>query len=273
MKGELRNTTLKPRSVGAKVKICLVGERRVGKSSLVRRYLLDEFGDEYLATFGMKVYKKLVYVNQPGTTNKVPVTMVLWDIMGDQTYGDSLREIYLHGASGVMAVADVTEPRTVSPLNNWVAPSLQFLGDVPVQIVLNKWDAGESEFAVNTGRWVARKNLATCYLASASRGDNVELAFTELAQRILAQATLKSRRLSEDRMLGALVGSIGKRRSLTEISADLGEPLFVVEPLVRSLVRSGHLTLEDVEVTKFGSPVMIFSATGKLLTQQAIAAV
>ena len=176
-----------------------------------------------------------------------------------------MRDIYLHGAGGIMAVADVNEPRTVSPLNNWLNPALQILGDVPVQIILNKRDAGESEFAVNTGRWVAKKSLATCYLTSASRRDNLELAFCELAQRILAQATLKSRKLSEDRMMGALVNSIGKKRTLDQISADIGESPLVVEPRLRSLVRSGHLTLEDVELTKEGRPIMRYRATGKLL--------
>ena len=256
-----------PRQPGVKAKICLVGERRVGKSSLVRRYVLDEFGDGYFATIGMKVYKKLIFIKQPISGFTVPVTLTVWDIMGDASYRESMREIYYHGASGIMAVADVTDARTVPPLSNWVNPSLQMLGDVPVQILLNKWDAGESEFAVNTGRWVAKKSLATCYLTSASRGDNVELAFFELAQRILAQASLRSRRLSEDKMMGALVNSIGKKRTLDQISSDLGESPLVVEPRLRSLVRSGHLTLEDVEISKKGRPTMRYSATGRLLTE------
>lgn len=229
--------------------------------------MLDEFSDEYFATIGMKVYKKLVHVPQPGLDRTTPVVLVIWDIMGDGSYGESMREIYLHGASGVMAVADVTQPSTVSPLNNWVNPALELLGNIPVQIVLNKWDAGENECALNTGRWVAKRNVAPCYLTSACRGDNVERAFNELAQRILAQATLQSRRLSEDRLIGALVGSIGRKRTLDQISADVGESPIAVEPYVRNLVRSGHLTLEDVEIARDGSPIMRYSATGKLITE------
>ena len=69
-----------------KAKICLVGERRVGKSSIVKRYVLDEFGDDYLATVGMKVYKKLVLLKQPGGDSTIPVVLTIWDIMGDGTY-------------------------------------------------------------------------------------------------------------------------------------------------------------------------------------------
>src|SRR3989442_15146635 len=41
-----------------KSKICLVGERGVGKSSLIRRYVLDQFDDKYVRTLGAKVEKK-----------------------------------------------------------------------------------------------------------------------------------------------------------------------------------------------------------------------
>ena len=36
-----------------KAKLCLVGSSSVGKSSLIRRYVLNEFTDEYLATIGL----------------------------------------------------------------------------------------------------------------------------------------------------------------------------------------------------------------------------
>ncbi|MBI4417089.1 MAG: GTP-binding protein, partial [Euryarchaeota archaeon] len=41
-----------------KTKVCLVGEHGVGKTSLIRRYVLDEFDDRYIVTLGAKVSKK-----------------------------------------------------------------------------------------------------------------------------------------------------------------------------------------------------------------------
>jgi len=46
-----------------KVKICLVGEHGVGKTSLIRRYVLDEFDDKYITTLGAKVSKKEFELN------------------------------------------------------------------------------------------------------------------------------------------------------------------------------------------------------------------
>jgi GTPase SAR1 family protein len=49
-----------------KSKICLVGEAAVGKTSLIRRYVLDEFHGDYLQTLGTKVSKKVVQVASSG---------------------------------------------------------------------------------------------------------------------------------------------------------------------------------------------------------------
>ncbi len=253
---------------GLKAKICLVGERQVGKSALIQRYVLDQFSDDYFATLGMKVYKKLVYVLPPRSREAVPVTMVIWDIMGDGTYGESMRDIYLHGAAAVMAVADVTRPDTIPPLNRWVNPALQFLGDVPMVILLNKWDAGAESSSREYARGMARKHVAPCYLTSACRGDNVERAFLDLSQRILAQARLSVRNVSENETLEILVGSIGETRTLEDLSAEFGLSPTHAEPSIRNLVRSGHLVLKDVDMTPDGCPVMKYTATGKLVAKE-----
>ena len=243
----------------------MVGERQVGKSALIQRYVLDQFSDTYFATLGMKVYKKLVYVLPPRSKEAIPVSMVILDIMGDGTYGESMRDIYLHGAAGVIAVADVTRPDTIPTLTRWVNTALEFLGDIPVEIVLNKWDAGEEVVSRDFARELAKKNVAPCYLTSALKGDNVEQAFLDLAQRILAQTRLSVRGASEDETLEVLVGSIGETRTLEELSTEFGMSPAHAEPSVRNLVRSGHLVLKDVDMTPEGRPVMKYTATGRLV--------
>ena len=47
-----------------KTKICLVGDNNVGKTSLIRRFVLDTFDDKYTSTIGTKVTKKEVTVKK-----------------------------------------------------------------------------------------------------------------------------------------------------------------------------------------------------------------
>src|SRR5437870_5538766 len=55
-----------------KVKVCLVGDVAVGKTSLIKRFVQDSFDDRYIATVGTKVTKKTVDVMWKGTIHNAP---------------------------------------------------------------------------------------------------------------------------------------------------------------------------------------------------------
>ena len=61
-------------------KICMLGSFAVGKTSLVRRFVESMYSEAYHTTVGVKVDKKNVQVNG------AEVTLVLWDIYGEDDY-------------------------------------------------------------------------------------------------------------------------------------------------------------------------------------------
>src|SRR3972149_3594222 len=67
-----------------KAKVCLVGEKAVGKTSLIRRFVLNTFDDRYITTIGTKVSKKEITVWKPEEGIEWAVDMTVWDIMGEQ---------------------------------------------------------------------------------------------------------------------------------------------------------------------------------------------
>ena len=85
-----------------KVKVCLVGEKAVGKTSLIRRYVLNMFDDGYITTIGTKVSKKEVMVN-----DTIKVTMLIWDILGQDEF-QFLHATYYQGSAGALIVCDGT---------------------------------------------------------------------------------------------------------------------------------------------------------------------
>lgn len=91
-------------------KIMILGEIGVGKTSLVRRFVLDEMPTEYLPTMGVDIYRYTVPAAPPGQV--VPVELVIWDIDGN--YGQSIfRHVYSKGASGALIVGDITRRPTL----------------------------------------------------------------------------------------------------------------------------------------------------------------
>src|SRR5437667_10219001 len=82
-----------------KVKVCLVGEHAVWKTSLIKRYVLNEYDDRYIVTLGAKVSKKELTLN-PKAGDPVQMDMTIWDIMGSKGFRELLREAYFHGHRG-----------------------------------------------------------------------------------------------------------------------------------------------------------------------------
>src|SRR5207249_11500884 len=126
---------LEPRRM--KVKVCLVGEHAVGKTSPIKRYVLNEYDDRYIVTLGAKVSKKELTLNPKGG-DAIQMDMTIWDIMGSKGLRGLLREAYFHGAQGILAVADITRDDTLEYLDSWVESVCRTVGVILVVFSINK---------------------------------------------------------------------------------------------------------------------------------------
>ncbi len=72
MEGSLRG----PPSV-LEAKGCLVGDIAMGKTSFVRRYVVDQFDDRYISTLGAKVTKKELLLDIPKGGGPVLVDLTI----------------------------------------------------------------------------------------------------------------------------------------------------------------------------------------------------
>src|SRR5438309_10304458 len=110
-----------------KAKVCLVGDVAVGKTSLIKRFVQDQFDDRYIATVGTKVTKKsldVVWKGAPATLD-----MMVWDIMGEKGFRALLRDAYFDGSQGVIRAYERRGEDTCSDLNNWVQMNRKQVGN------------------------------------------------------------------------------------------------------------------------------------------------
>lgn len=169
-----------------KAKVCLVGEASVGKTSLVRRFVYDQFDDRYFSTIGAKVTKREMDVRLEN--REVRVVLTIWDIMGEPSFRELLKEAYFAGAQGILAVADLTRPHTFPALREWVDAARKVSGPVPLAVLGNKADlpaARGAEEAITEVRTALRVPFER---TSAKSGENVEVAFTGLVEAITRAA-------------------------------------------------------------------------------------
>ena len=171
-----------------KMKICMAGEAMVGKTSLIRRYVLEEYEDRYTATLGTKITKKSLGVAHPQDGHRVEVNLILWDIMGTPTLRYLLKEAYYHGAHGILGVADLTREETLRELDAWSRSIRTVAGSVPTYVVVNKADLeGEARMDRGTIDAFCRDRGYPWSYTSAKTGAGVEEAFEGLVRHVLSR--------------------------------------------------------------------------------------
>jgi small GTP-binding protein len=174
-----------------KVKVCLVGEAAVGKTSLIRRFVLDNFDDKYIQTLGTKVSKKEITIPNDGT-GEMKIDMTIWDIMGQKGFRELLKEAYFYGAKGILAVCDATRKKTLEDLDDWIEGVYSVTGKIPIEFLANKVDLKDQvQIAEDDLVQAARAYDSPFHFTSAKMGMNVEIAFQSLAERIARERTVR----------------------------------------------------------------------------------
>jgi len=158
-------------------KICLLGDGEVGKTSLIRRYVLDLFDDQYIQTFGAKVSKKVLELEE------VNLTLMIWDVLGQKTQ-KALHSTYYSGANGAFVVCDMTRPETLAHLEHWVADLREVSGDIPIIVIGNKCDLEMKIERAELQRFASSIG-APAMLTSARTGERVQEAFEVLGGRVM----------------------------------------------------------------------------------------
>lgn len=161
-------------------KICILGDFAVGKTSLVSRFVNDQFSRKYLTTIGVRVDVKEVALPD-GRACKLAV----WDVAGTDT-PTSLFLRYLRGSSGYLLVADGTRAETLDRALELRVAVESHLAVLPFVGLINKGDlAGQQE--IDEARLASLREANEPWLqSSALDGTNVEQAFKLLLESMVA---------------------------------------------------------------------------------------
>ncbi|WP_139958244.1 Rab family GTPase [Flavicella sediminum] len=153
-------------------KVLLVGNFGVGKTSLIRRFVLNEFSEDYISTIGVRVSKKIVeFENQQ-------VKLIIWDVAGT-TGNEKVPKAYFLGASSAMLVFDVSRVETYLHLEDYVQTIKELSKLKEVTIVGNKKDLLTTD---ELEKVIDKINVKVDLVTSAKEDDNVEEAFVMLAK-------------------------------------------------------------------------------------------
>ena len=187
------------------VKILLVGDSGVGKSSLLARFISDSF-DEQGPTVGVDF--KLKHVDVDGTRLKLTV----WDTAGQERFR-TLTSSYYRGAHGVVFVYDVTSRESFENARETWRKEVEMYGTIAnsVKIVIGNKIDKEDERTVAREEGVAFAKEYGCLFLECSAKTKVRVAeaFDELVKGILDAPGLLVDEIDDGVKLGAYADRAG----------------------------------------------------------------
>lgn len=168
----------------AQFKLVLLGESAVGKSSLVLRFVKDQFDDYRESTIGAAFLTQTIALDETTT-----VKFEIWDTAGQERY-KSLAPMYYRNANCAVVVYDITQASSLDKAKAWVK-ELQRQANENIVIALagNKLDLATgagSKRAVETAEAeaYAREAGLLFFETSAKTAENVKTLFTAIAKKL-----------------------------------------------------------------------------------------
>lgn len=173
--------------VKKKLKVVMLGEGRVGKTSLLQRYLSNGFDEAQPSTV-----KAQMYANSRMEVNGHVADVAIWDTAGQEQY-HALGPLYYRDSHGAVLVYDITDKESFNRVRVWLRELHQIVGEsIAVCVVGNKIDL-ERERKVNKAdaeSW-CKENGAIHILASAKLGLRVPDVFQAVVAKALDRELAK----------------------------------------------------------------------------------
>lgn len=176
------------------LKIILVGDVSVGKTSVIERYINNNFKDDYTCTIQAEQRTKIK--NEDSNTL---VRMNIWDTAGQEKFRSLTRQFY-RDCQGAIIVFDITKKKTFDSLQTWIDDIKDYSDkDIPIIIVGNKSDLiDEREVSENNINEFLNDKY-TYFEVSAKYGNNIDLAFNKIKKLIMENRKMNNEEENEDK--------------------------------------------------------------------------
>ena len=159
------------------LQILLLGDSSVGKTSLLMRYINNEFKESMISTIGMDIHKKQIKIS-----NK-EVLLHLVDITGQERF-KSVARTYYKDVDGIIFIFDVTNKDSFIHIKDWLKDAQTYEVDFDYIIVGNKIDLNDI-IEVNEENVKSTYKKAEYIKTSSKNGTNINEAFEEITKIIL----------------------------------------------------------------------------------------
>ena len=164
-------------------KITVIGNGRVGKTSLIQKFTQGSFQEDYINTIGAQFS---IYDNE---IDGDKIRLLFWDIAGQNEF-NFLRSSFFKNSKAAIIVYSLEENdlgvKSFNHIPNWHEDIIQFCGNIPVVLFANKVDLVDENNLENSSiQGVVNKlNFLGYYITSAKTGQGVIEAFNFIIEKL-----------------------------------------------------------------------------------------
>ena len=174
------------------IKVILIGDASVGKTSIIGRYLNNSFNENYKCTIQAEQQTKIIKEDE-----KTSIKMTIWDTVGQEKFRSITRQYY-RDCQGAIVVFDLTKKISFERVKDWYNEIKNYGNDDTVILILgNKSDlTGERELSINDIKDKLKEldEEFLYYEVSAKNGNNISMAFDKLKKLIMENIKIDEKR-------------------------------------------------------------------------------
>lgn len=158
------------------VKVLIVGNGAVGKSSMIQRYCKGVFTREYKKTIGVDFLEKKLSVRGED------LRLMIWDTAGQEEF-DSLTKAYYRDAEACVVAFSTIDRDSFEAVESWIKKVEDEVGRIPMVLIQNKVDLiDDAAMSKEEAEALAERIKLKFYRTSVQENYNVDEVFTYLSE-------------------------------------------------------------------------------------------
>ncbi|KAK7866631.1 hypothetical protein R5R35_011538 [Gryllus longicercus] len=163
------------------IKVVIVGNGAVGKSSMIQRYCKGTFTKDYKKTIGVDFLERQIVLDGE------EVRLMLWDTAGQEEF-DAITKSYYRGAQACVLAFSTTDRDSFEAAHSWKMKVEDECGEIPTVLVQNKIDLVDQSVVDPEEADLLARALGCRLLRTSVKEDiNVNAVFHHLAASCLAE--------------------------------------------------------------------------------------
>ena len=153
------------------LKLLLLGDSSVGKTSILLKYISNKFDDSSISTVGVDYMDKII------DYNKFKIKLQIWDTSGEEKFRTITKNFY-RNADGLLVVFDLTKKESYDHIKSWLDEAKENNDKLKTILIGNKLDLKDERIvAIDVAKQFAEKNNLKYIETSAKDGTNINESF------------------------------------------------------------------------------------------------